>query len=171
MVLQRAGDIYNCDDSLRASMKRKTVSNRKVIYNKTISSQTRLCDSLPSTSSFSLTFWVKTSLCALWHICSSGHINELFCEALKHFLTQCFSLKKTIWSYTTCFHIISVTFAIGVLSPSWTIIHLLPLHSSEMLEVNKLTPHNMSHYTAGHGDKSQLMPTGKHPSNTPLYTG
>lgn len=171
MVQLRAGDIYNCDDSLRASMKRKTGSNRKVIYNKTISSQTRLCDSLPSTSYFSLTFWVKTSLCALWHIGSSGHINELFCEAPKHFLTQCFSLEKTICSYTTCFSTISVTFAVGVLSPSWTIICLLPLHSSEMLEVNKLTPRNMSRYIAGHGDKSQLMPTGKRPSNTSLYSG
>lgn len=58
MVLLRAGDIYNRDDSLRTAMKvqRKTGSVRKVIYNKTISSQARLCDSAVSISYFSLTF-------------------------------------------------------------------------------------------------------------------
>jgi len=58
MVLLRAEDIYNCDNSLRTAMtvKRKTRSDRKVIYNKTISSQARLCDSVPSISYFSLTF-------------------------------------------------------------------------------------------------------------------
>lgn len=55
MVLLRAGDIYNHDDSLRTAMKvkRKTGSVRKVIYNKTISSQARLCDSAASISYFS----------------------------------------------------------------------------------------------------------------------
>lgn len=176
MVLLRAGDIYNCDDSLRTAVKvnRKTGSDRKVIYNKTTSSQARLCDSVPSISYFSLTFWVKTSLCASWHICSSGHINELFCETPKHCLTQYFSLERTICSCVTCFSTIPVTFLYWSTFP--TLINEQLLFSShyrvqKRWKVNKLPLHNMSHYTAGHSNESQLTATGEHPSSTSLYTG
>lgn len=65
---------------------RGNLNSIEVIYNKTISSQARLCDSIPSASYFSLSFWIEASLHGSWHIWSSGHIKELFCETLKHCL-------------------------------------------------------------------------------------
>lgn len=130
-------------------MKRKIVFNREVFYNKTIHLQTRLCNSAHRISYFSLILWVK-HLSLSWHICSSDHINELFCETPKHCLTLYCSLEiicyiKPWRSYTTCFSMTPVTFA-GVAYflleyfshlNKRTFIVLLLLQSSEMLDCEK----------------------------------
>lgn len=92
---------------------RGKLNSIEVIYNKTISSQARLCDSIPSISYFTLSFWIKASLRASWHICSLGYMKELFCETLETLL------EVTVCSYITCFPVIPITFAVRELFPPW----------------------------------------------------
>lgn len=136
VVLIGPGDIYNCDDYLRTAMKvkRKTGQDRKFIYNKINISQARLCDSTPRICYFSLNFWLKT-LCASWHICSSGHITEPFCQTLKHCLSWCFSLEITMFLYNLLFYKTSYFWywSTSSILNKWTVTVLL-LRSSEMTE-------------------------------------